>query len=103
MKNEKEELNNVADKLASEIEEEGKLGFEDIDNEAQALLGVTPDKYEDEQMGTTIYCMLNMRGINTNFVTGDFYTDEYEKEHPEVAEDYNEKSEEEDIEESEEI
>ena len=98
MKNEKEELNNVADKLASEIEEEGKLGFEDIDNEAQALLGVTPDKYEDEQI-----CMLNMRGINTNFVTGDFYTDEYEKEHPEVAEDYNEKSEEEDIEESEEI
>lgn len=83
----KEEFNNVADKLASEIEEEGKLGFEDIDNEAQALLGVTSDKYEDEQMGTTIYCMLNMRGINTNFVTGDFYTDEYEKEHPEVVED----------------
>ena len=87
------EIYKVASEIANEIKDKGIMNFEEIDDLAAEKLGLTLNKFRDEQYDVDTYGILSNQGINKNFSTGDFYTDEYEKEHPEVAEDYEESEE----------
>ena len=82
----KDDTASAAKQIALEIQERGIMGFDEIDNMAADILGITVDKLRDEQLDTDIYISLNYEGIDNNMSTGDFYTQEYAEEHPEVLE-----------------
>ena len=82
----KDDTASAAKQIALEIIERGIMGFEDIDNMAADILGITVDELKDKQLDIDIYTSLNYEGINQNFSTGDFFTQEYAEEHPEVLE-----------------
>ena len=81
-----DDVHKVAEEIAKEIEKVGCMNFQDIDEMAAEKLGLTLDKLREEQKDTDIYICLNYLGIDNNFGDGDFYTEEYAKEHPEVLE-----------------
>lgn len=76
----------AAEKIAKEIRKVGCMNFQDIDNMAMEILGIDVDTYMNDQINIDIYSCLNYEGIFNNFGDGDFYTEEYAKEHPEVLE-----------------
>lgn len=82
----KDETAQAAKYIALEIQERGIMNFEEIDEMAADQLGITVEKLKDEQLDTDIYISLNYEGIDNNMSTGDFYTQEYAEEHPEVLE-----------------
>ena len=82
----KDETAQAAKYIALEIQERGIMNFEEIDEMAADQLGITVEKLRDEQLDTDIYISLNYEGIDNNMSTGDFYTQEYAEEHPEVLE-----------------
>ena len=81
-----EEVLNVADKIADKIQKEGIMNWLDIDQMAAELLGITLDELIEKGINNDIHIALNYKGINNNFSDGDFFTQEYAKEHPEVLE-----------------
>lgn len=81
-----DETAQAAKYIALEIQERGIMNFEEIDEMAADQLGITVEKLKDEQLDTDIYISLNYEGIDNNMSTGDFYTQEYAEEHPEVLE-----------------
>ena len=87
----KDDTASAAKQIALEIQERGVMSFEDIDQLAIDMLNVTMDEYIGQGLNTDIYLSLNYEGINTNFSTGDFYTQEYAEEHPEVLEESEKK------------
>lgn len=82
----KDDTASAAKQIALEIQERGIMGFDEIDNMAADILGITVEELRDEQLDTDIYISLNYEGIDNNMSTGDFYTQEYAEEHPEVLE-----------------
>lgn len=76
----------ASEKIAKEIRKVGCMNFQDIDNMAMEILGIDADTYMNDQINIDIYSCLNYEGIFNNFGDGDFYTEEYAKEHPEVLE-----------------
>lgn len=76
----------AAEKIAKEIRKVGCMNFQDIDNMAMEILGIDADTYMNDQINIDIYSCLNYEGIFNNFGDGDFFTEEYAKEHPEVLE-----------------
>ena len=85
-----DDVHKVAEEIAKEIEKVGCMNFQDIDEMAAEKLGLTLDKLREEQKDTDIYICLNYLGIDNNFGDGDFYTEEYAKEHPEIKEESKE-------------
>lgn len=85
----------VAKYIALEIKERGIMNFQDIDQLAIDQLGITMDEYQNNGIDTDIYTSLNYEGIDQNFSTGDFFTQEYAEEHPEVLEESEKLSEDE--------
>ena len=79
-----EEVIGVAKQIADKIQETGIMNFEDVDNMAAELLGITIDELKNKELDTDVHIALNYQGINNNFGNGDFFTQEYAKEHPEV-------------------
>lgn len=82
----KDDTASAAKQIALEVQERGIMGFEEVDNMAADILGVTLDELREKQLDTDIYISLNYEGIDNNMSTGDFYTQEYAEEHPEVLE-----------------
>lgn len=82
----KDETAQAAKYIALEIQERGIMNFEEIDEMAADQLGITVEELRDKQLDTDIYISLNYEGIDNNMSTGDFYTQEYAEEHPEVLE-----------------
>ena len=80
----------AAEKIAKEIRKVGCMNFQDIDNMAMEILGIDVDTYMNDQINIDIYSCLNYEGIFNNFGDGDFYTEEYAKEHPEIKEESKE-------------
>lgn len=72
----------VAEKIAKKVKKEGMLTFTDVDY----LIDVMLDTDDGGDIKQDVYTAMNYEGVNQNFSTGDFYTDEYAKEHPEVLE-----------------
>ena len=71
----------IAENIAREIRKVGMMGFEEVDN-------LILDMYDGDlrEIEQDVFTLLNYEGINTNYATGDFYTDEYAEQHPEVLE-----------------
>ena len=82
----KDDTASAAKQIALEIQERGIMGFDEIDNMAADILGITVEELRDKQLDTDIHISLNYEGIDNNMSTGDFYTEEYAEEHPEVLE-----------------
>ena len=82
----KDDTASVAKQIALEIQERGIMGFDEIDSMAADILGITVEELRDQQLDTDIHISLNYEGIDNNMSTGDFYTQEYAEEHPEVLE-----------------
>ena len=82
----KDDTAQAAKYIALEIQERGIMNFEEIDEMAADQLGITVEELRDQQLDTDIYISLNYEGIDNNMSTGDFYTQEYAEEHPEVLE-----------------
>ena len=82
----KDETAQAAKYIALEIQERGIMNFEEIDEMVADQLGITVEELRDKQLDTDIYISLNYEGIDNNMSTGDFYTQEYAEEHPEVLE-----------------
>lgn len=82
----KDDTASAAKQIALEIQERGIMGFDEIDNMAADILGITVEELRDQQLDTDIHISLNYEGIDNNMSTGDFYTQEYAEEHPEVLE-----------------
>lgn len=81
-----DDVHRVAEEIAKEIEKVGCMNFIDIDAMAAEKLGLTLDKFMEEQLDTDLYICLNYLGIDNNFGDGDFFTQEYAEKHPEVKE-----------------
>ena len=82
----KDDTASAAKQIALEIQERGIMGFDEIDSMAADILGITVEELRDQQLDTDIHISLNYEGIDNNMSTGDFYTQEYAEEHPEVLE-----------------
>lgn len=82
----KDDTASVAKQIALEIQERGIMGFDEIDSMAADMLGITIEELRDQQLDTDIHISLNYEGIDNNMSTGDFFTQEYAEEHPEVLE-----------------
>lgn len=94
-----DDVHKAAEEIAKEIEKVGCMNFLDIDAMAAEKLGLTLDKFLEEQLDTDLYICLNYLGIDNNFGDGDFFTQEYAEKHPEVKDESKEiKKEEIDIE-----
>lgn len=72
--------------IAEEIREVGCMNFTEIQDRIVDIMGISFDKMRDEQIDDDVYQCLNYMGIANNFGDGDFYTEEYAEEHPEVLE-----------------
>lgn len=72
--------------IAEEIREVGCMNFTEIQDRIVDIMGISFDKMRDEQIDDDVYQCLNFEGIDNNFGDGDFYTEEYAEEHPEVLE-----------------
>jgi hypothetical protein len=81
-----DEAYDVAEKIATEIEKQGRMNFEDVDNLIAKYTGKSIETIQEEELNTTIYGILNYKGISQNLSSGDFYTSKYAEEHPEVLE-----------------
>ena len=88
----KEEVNSmvydIADEIAEIIEEQGMMPLEEVNEHIHELVQkYSGDEFMvDDDFTLDVYSALNYNGIGQNMSTGDFYTDEYAKEHPEVLE-----------------
>lgn len=80
----------AAEKIAKEIRKVGCMNFQDIDNMAMEILGIDVDTYMNDQINIDIYSCLNYEGIFNNFGDGDFFTQQYAEEHPEIKEESKE-------------
>lgn len=76
----------IAEKVAKEIREKGIMNFMDIIDRIIDMSGMDIEDIYDQQLENDVYGCLGFEGIICNYSTGDFYTDEYAKEHPEVTE-----------------
>ena len=82
-----DEVAEVAEKIAKEIEQVGIMNFQDIDNMAMDLLGIKDaDTYFEKELDNDIRVCLNYKGISNNWGDGNFFTQEYADKHPEVLE-----------------
>jgi len=75
-----------AEIIAKEIEKSGIMDFNEIDERIHEITGLDYDTIQDAQINLYVYSLLGFEGINQNFSSGDFYTDEYAEKHPEVTE-----------------
>ena len=75
-----------ADVIADEIRRRGFMYLEDVDTRIEELSGIDIDTIYDIQLDVYVSMILGRNGIYQNLDTGDFYTEEYAEEHPEVAE-----------------
>lgn len=81
-----DEVQECAKQIAKEIQEVGCMNFTEIQDRIVDILGISFDKMRDEQIDDDVYMALNYLGIDNNFGDGDFFTEEYAEEHPEVLE-----------------
>lgn len=76
----------LAEKIAEEIRKSGCMNFQDIVDMIAKLTGEDIDTIYEKQLDNDVYGCLSFEGIICNYSTGDFCTDEYAEEHPEVLE-----------------
>lgn len=81
-----EEAYSIAEKIAKEIEEKGIMNFEEVDARIIELSSKTEEEILNSDFKNSVYGCLNFEGIDQNFSTGDFFTQTYAEEHPEVLE-----------------
>lgn len=73
--------------IADKVEEEGIMNFTDVDSMIQDILGLSYDDIKAQDIANDVYgCMTWYNGLRLNYSTGDFFTEEYAEEHPEVLE-----------------
>ena len=85
-----DEVYECAKQIAEEIEANGIMNFQDIQQRIVDILGVSLDKILDEQIDNEVYQCLNFMGIDNNWGDGDFFTQQYAEEHPEIKEESKE-------------
>lgn len=81
-----EEAYSIAEKIAKEIEEKGIMNFEEVDARIIELSSKTEEEILNSDFKNSVYGCLNFEGIDQNFSTGDFFTQTYAEQHPEVLE-----------------
>lgn len=81
-----EEAYSIAETIAKEIEEKGIMNFEEVDARIIELSSKTEEEILNSDFKNSVYGCLNFEGIDQNFSTGDFFTQTYAEEHPEVLE-----------------
>ena len=85
-----DDAHKAAEEIAEEIEKVGIMNFQEIQDKTMEILGIDFDSdLKDEDIYdifSYVYECLNYMGIANNWGDGDFYTEEYAKEHPEVLE-----------------
>lgn len=81
-----DEVYECAKQIAKEIEADGIMNFQDIQQRIVDILGISLDKILDEQIDDEVYQCLNYLGIDNNWGDGDFFTQEYAEKHPEIKE-----------------
>ena len=75
-----------ADIIADEIYKKGCVDWNYIDERIHEISDLDYDEIQDREINLDVYALLGYHGINQNFSSGDFYTDEYAEKHPEVTE-----------------
>lgn len=85
-----EEAYSIAEKIAKEIEEKGIMNFEEVDARIIELSNKTEEEILNSDFKNSVYGCLNFEGIDQNFSTGDFFTQTYAEQHPEVLEESKE-------------
>ena len=81
-----DEAYKIADKIAKKINKDGILHFTEVDDLICKLSSKSEEEISNSDFKNDVYGCLNYKGIDQNNSTGDFFTQEYAKEHPEVLE-----------------
>lgn len=77
-----DEVKACAEQIADVVRERGILNFTEVDDMICEILGISYEeaRSEDQDLVNDVYgCMTYYEGLNLNYSTGDFYTDEYAK------------------------
>ena len=77
-----DEVKACAEQIADVVRERGILNFTEVDDMICEILGINYEeaRSEDQDLVNDVYgCMTYYEGLNLNYSTGDFYTDEYAK------------------------
>lgn len=82
-----DEVIDCAKTIADKVKEVGIMNFTDVDAMIQDILGLSYDDIKAQDIANDVYgCMTWYNGLGLNYSTGDFYTEEYAEEHPEIKE-----------------
>ncbi len=89
-----DEAYEIAHEIAKEIRYRGCLTFTTVNERIYDLSNKSQEEIDNSDFINDVYGCLNYEGINQNQSTGDFYTEEYAKENPDVLEESKELNEE---------
>ena len=71
-------------KIAEEIDRVGFMTEQEVNDRIKELTGLDKVSPLDRDSISDIHTIIRLAGVMRNYTTGDFYTVEYVKEHPEV-------------------